>query len=259
MKTTFRQRNNSNSPKFKRFALVTLTLVVFGSFFYILRSPIFSLAKPVWITNNFISRGTSNFFNFLKSKNNLANENFALRETLSSQEAQILNYRSMESAYENLLSKLGALEDEEVIAGGVLAHPPQTPYDILVLDVGEAHGVNLGDVVALPEGGVLGKISEVLARESKVELFSKSGISTSAILERGEESVTLLGMGGGKFGFTLPREVAVEEGDRILLPGLRGELVGMVSGVELNSTDSEKTIFVRGVANVSNIRFVIVK
>lgn len=259
MKTNFRQRTSATTPARKRFAIVFLTLLILGFLFSFFRSPIISLAKPVWLTENAVVGGFKNLFNFLKSKNALLEENRVLREKLSSQEILLASFRVMEGSYTELLSNFGREPLEGSVPAGVLAHPPETPYDILILDVGALDGILAGDKVSLPEGGALGVVSEVFERESKVTLYSGSNVETNARLERGGVSLTLLGEGGGAFKTILPRETAVEVGDKILLPGLRAELIGVVVHVELNATDSEKKVLVRGVENISKIRFVSVK
>jgi cell shape-determining protein MreC len=259
MRTTFRQRSNAGIQYRKRLALIVAVLVFGIVVFYVFRSPILSAVTPVFKAENAVSRGLSNLFGFFRSKDALINENRILKERLASYDALQSSYRTLESARDDLLSRFGRAPLGEALAAGVLAHPPETPYDILIIDAGLLDGVETGARVTLPEGGALGIVLESLDREAKVVLYSGSGVETPARLERGNVAIVLLGEGGGAMSLSLPRDVAVEVGDKILLPGIRAELIAVVVDVELEPTDSRKKVLARGVRNIRDIRFVSVR
>lgn len=256
MKTNFRPRSRASSPLTKRLAIVVAALVIGMIVFYFGRPVIVSAVRPLWLGDNAITRGIANLGLFLRDKNALAEENRILKEKISSYENLEASYRAMESARDDLLTRFGRSPLTPTLAAGVLSRPPETPYDLLVIDAGTAEGALLGDKVSLPEGGALGKVSESFESVSKVTLYTAGGVKTEAVLERGHVSVTLTGIGGGGFEFTLPRGVAVMPGDKILLPGIRAELVGVVSEIDLEPTDAEIRVLARSVINLGSIRFV---
>ncbi|MBX4195449.1 hypothetical protein KW796_00630 [Candidatus Parcubacteria bacterium] len=257
MKTTFRRRYNGGEKNFSKRTLYVIAALGAGiAVFYFLRSPILNAISPVWRGQNSITRGISNFLGLIKDKDSLARDNLALREKLASYELLLAENRALSASRDELLGKFGREESTAGIAAGVLVHPPETPYDNLIIDAGEVEGVKMDSRVSLPEGGALGTISEVHEHQSKVALYSGSSIETGGLLERGNIPVTLVGAGGGTFKLTLPRDVIVEAGDKILLPGIRSELVGVVREVSLEPTDSEKHVTVGAVANIHGIRFV---
>lgn len=260
MKTTFRQRNSHSSPLKKRLVFVASTFLITFFAFYFFRSPIVSLSSSIWQTDNSISRGFANTLSFFKSKSELIDENTLLKEKIASYEIELSTKKVLEASLDELLMTFGreVLRDD-ALAGAVLRRPPETPYDLLVLDVGATSGVDVGDRVSLPEGGALGLVLEVLERESKVSLYSTSNTETNAILERNSLPIVIYGEGGGSFSATVPRDSAVEVGDKVLLPGILPELVAVVSHIEIHPTDSLKKIFLRSVANPSELRFVIIK
>ena len=92
-----------------------------------------------------------------------------------------------------------------------------------------------------------------------MKLFSTSGEESNAVLERGEIPVVLEGIGGGNFKITLPRDIAVERGDRILSPDIEANLVAIVEDVRLTQTDSFKTVLARSPVNIFSLRLVIVR
>lgn len=256
MKTTYRPRN---SPESKRFSLVIGALVLSLLIFIFLRSYIVAAVAPLWRSENAVSTSFRNTVNMLRDKDALVRENEALKERLSSFDALLASYRTLESSRESLLQSFGRSDALPGLAAGVLVHPPETPYDILIVDAGESEGVAEGDRVSLPEGGALGAVREALWQESKVALYSSGGEKTQAVLERGGHAVTLVGRGGGTFEVELPREVSVVAGDKVLMPGMRSELVGVVEEVSVEPTDSVQHVLVRGVGNIRSIRFVTIR
>src|SRR3989339_757666 len=99
--------------------------------------------------------------------------------------------------------------------------------------------------LSLPEGPILGVVSEVFSKSAKVKLFSASGEETNAVLERNSVPVTLVGGGGGNFKLTLPRDIAIEKGDRILSPDITSRPLATVGEISVRPTDSFKEVLAK--------------
>lgn len=255
MKTPFPQRNK-RSP-FQKKALYVLGVFLVGAVLFSLLDGVFvGLAAPIWKGESALALNFWHFTGFFKDKNTLLRENEALREKARADEFLLAASRASESQYESLLQVFGRTSTTTSVAAGVLVHPPETPYDVLVVDAGSTNGVKKEDLVFLPEGAVVGRVIEVFGRSSRVKLFSMNGENTNAVLERGNVPIVLVGQGGGNFKFTLPREVAVLPGDRILSPAVDGALMGVARDVEVTPTDSFKTVLVESRAPVFTIRYV---
>ncbi|MBX4199083.1 rod shape-determining protein MreC [Candidatus Parcubacteria bacterium] len=259
MKTNFRRRSDPGLAGRKRLTLVASVLALAIIVFVLLRSYIVTAVSPVWRAENVFSTTLRNTIDLVRSKDALIRENELLKQELSSYETLLLSYRTLEGGRDEVLSRYGRDESVAGVAAGVLVHPPETPYDILVVDAGEGEGVRVGQRASLPLGGALGLVRETMSHESKVALYSGSGEETQAVLERGGVQVTLVGKGGGTFKLDLPREITVEPGDKVLTLGLRPELMGVVQAVDVEPTDSAKHVLVRGVANVGSVRFVTIR
>ena len=145
-----------------------------------------------------------------------------------------------------------------MVVAAVLTHPPQTPYDVIIIDAGSDESIILGSQVHLPEGPVLGVVSEVFPRRARVRLFSAAGEETNAVLERNNIPVVLVGTGGGNFKMILPRDIAVEKGDRILTANITSRLLAVVEEVSIQSTDSFKEVLAKSPTNIFTLRFVFV-
>lgn len=256
MKTNYRPR--SNTPYRKRTLLALLLLAVFGLGAIILRRPLQLAGGPIWQGRAALFEGWGNFKAVFSSKETLQNENAALKEQLASYDNLILSCRAVISSRDDLLSAFGRSASSTRVASSVLVHPPETIYDLLVLDAGEREGIKIGDTVRLPQGGAIGRVSEVAAHTSKATLYTSDGVKTEAILERNQIPLTLTGRGGGNFEASLPRDVAIMAGDKILSPEIRSEMIGIVGDVSAAATDSFQHILIRSPENMYTLRFVII-
>jgi len=258
MKGNFLQKNRLRQPHTRRI-LILLGIFLAGSIlFNIFDSIVVSVVSPIWRAENSVSRSLRNIADFIGSQEKLIKENADLREKVSSLEIEVMSL-SREQALEDTLRELaGRKPDPETKIATVLTHPPQTPYDIIIIDAGSSDGVLVGKEVYLPEGPSLGAISEVFSNRSRVKLFTSSGEETNAVLERNNVPVVLHGLGAGNFRLTLPRDTAVEPGDKILSPELSSRLMAVVGEVIIQPTDSFKEVLAKSPANIFILRYVFV-
>lgn len=258
MKTNYHPRNRGRGS-FQKKAFIAILVCIFGTaFFYIAKGTLVRAASPVWQGENAISRRLNFTVNFMRSKADLVKENHELRERIESYDLLLISCRLLSDSKNSLLSSLGRTAVSGGISAAVLAHPPKTPYDTLIIGAGESDGISVERAVALPEGPKIGTVFEVFGRESKVLLYSAPGRETMAVLERHNVPVALIGRGGGNFEIHLPRDVEIEMGDKIVSPDLDAVLLGVVGDVEVEPTDAFKRVLVSGPANIHTLRFVTV-
>lgn len=190
---------------------------------------IISIVSPIWRTKNIITMG----------------KNFPLISPEQTQENILLNL-------------VGRKQKTNIVVASVLTRPPQTPYDVIIIDAGSNESVTIGSEVSLPEGPILGIISEVFPKNAKVKLYSASGQETNAVLERNNIPVILVGTGGGNFRLSLPRDIAVEKGDRILSSDITARHLATVGEISVEPTDSFQEVLAQSPTNIFTLRFVFV-
>jgi len=258
MKVNYRPKNRLKNLYFKR-VLLLLAIFVFGaSAFYFFEGTILTAVSPVWRVEKPAGRMLANVGSFFSSRNSLLKENLALKEKVYSLETEVSLLHSQQVQGNDMLALAGRKSTPETIIASVLTHPPQTPHDILVIDSGSNDLIVPGQRVLLPDGPILGTVSEVFPRSAKVKLFSTVGEETNAALERGNIPVVLIGAGGGNFRISLPRDVEVKIGDRILSSDISSYLLAIVEDVSAAPTDSLQSVLVRSPVNVFTLRFVFV-
>ncbi|MEX0919364.1 MAG: rod shape-determining protein MreC [Parcubacteria group bacterium] len=252
-------KNRTRSPRSKRILLALAVFVLSAVVFYFLGGLVVRLAVPVWQTENALARSLQGVTDFFTSRKSLSDENVELRARVESLETEISSLYLGEEREMVLLELLDRRPSGPTVTASVLTHPPQSPYDVLIIDAGSSQGVNIGDRVYLPEGPVLGTVFEIFPRTARVRLYSSSGEMTGAVLERGGVPVTMEGQGAGNFKIILPRDIEAERGDRVLSADITADLLAVIEDIRLEPTDSFKEILAKSPTNIFGIRFVFVR
>jgi len=267
MKTIFLQKSNRGRSR-SLLRILSAVLLLFFVAILIGFAPDSSnrfavaTARPLWLVRTFFGDKLDFLTNFTRPKSNLIKENEELKRELDQARAETIFYGALSTEYGKLLSVLDrSLEDEKNFGklGTVLAKPPQSPYDTLVIDIGRAAGVSAGDLVLSFGNIALGRVNSVEESHATVLLFSNGGAETQAIVERSDLSLVLTGKGGGGFEVKLPQDADIAVDDLIVLPGLLPTPLGQVVKIDTAAASSFKTVSVRALANVNNIRWVEVK
>lgn len=248
MKTIYLQKNKPRRYLLKQVSILILLFFLSGVVFSLMDRFIISTLSMVWKGENKIISLVRKSSVFLTRQSDLAEENISLRDKLLFLELQLTSLSKNETPVESF----------QEIAAAVLTRPPQVPYDVILVDAGIDDGVSIDASVTLPEGPILGKVSEVYASNAKVTLFSSSGMETNAVLERHNVPIVLLGMGGGNFKINLPRMTEVKVGDRILSPNLVPRLLAIVREINFKPTDSFQEVLAESPVNIFGLRLVLI-
>ncbi len=249
-------RNRQRTSYGKPIALVVAVFILGAIFFSLLGGPLVSLFSPVWRGENVVGRFFVKIGEHFSTRGALVEENLLLKEKITSLEFQVTTLNLTLSQERSLAELVGREREVKEVIAAVLTRPPQSPYDLFVIDAGESNGLTLGSYVRLPEGPILGVVSDLFPHSAKVKLFTTAGEKTDAVLERGNIPVVLEGRGGGSFRIIVPRETVTEVGDRVISPDIGYSLLGVVEGIEVEPTDSFKEILVKSPANIFSVRIV---
>ncbi|PIQ66739.1 MAG: hypothetical protein CO184_00665 [Candidatus Zambryskibacteria bacterium CG_4_9_14_3_um_filter_40_16] len=247
MKTNYLLKSNDNKNKAIKapfifsagFVLVlVLSHLFFPNFFFTIFS---SIAKPFWVAKNYTNEFFPKPFDFFSSQNILINENESLKKRINELQGKILLLETGFAERANMDKFFTEASTTDRVLYRVLAKPPQTPYDTLVLDIGKKEGVYIGARV-YSQGVLIGKIDELLGSGAKVGLFSSAGVVTDAEILRNGLSFPLRGKGGANFELTVPRATDVIAGDIFVVPSMRSSVIARVDKVNEKESDSFKRL-----------------
>lgn len=188
------------------------------------------------------------------SKNFIETENEQLKDKLTQVQAAIDRDKLLIQENLELKELLGRHNKNSSILATVLSKPPMSLYDTLVVDVGSADNVSVGDNVLALGFVPVGVVSVVHSRTSVVSLFSSAGQKIEVRVGK-DTQVFAEAQSGGNFLIKLPKGTAVAKGDPIFSSGIGAEIFGHAESIDAN--ENEPFIYVRFSlpVNMSELRF----
>ncbi len=240
--------------------IIVLTIVLIFSVFFtnFSRNFFYSLARPLWFSENVITAPFRGVFNFFSFKNSLIKQKQELEDEVAVLKLKEIDYDVLVKENQELKEQIGRQGDKNLVFARVLSRPPKSPYDTFVIDIGSNHGVVQSDRVYLSDNVVIGIVKTITPNTSLVELFSSGENKQEAILSRTGASYVLVGKGGANFQIEVPKDSDVLWGDIFLYPGINSSVIGSVYYIDENSQSSFKTIYIRIPGNVFQAKSVFV-
>ncbi len=168
---------------------------------------------------------------------------------------QSLLYVLVTEENKSLRTALRAQELEGGTLGRVIARPPRTHFDTLLIDIGNDRGVAVGDTVLL-EGIALGSVLSVGDKSALVQLFSSPTVERDVVLGNPEAVAVAKGVGGGAFELSLPQNVQVSVGEIVRTPGTRALVLGVVVETTAEPTDVSQIVRLQSPVAFSELDFV---
>ncbi len=261
--------------KRKRFFYIGFFAVLFLILFYFrggvwagLSYTAHKIFTPVLVVGNNVGdkiEGTSSFFT---SKSSLAREVQSLQSKINESESRMANYDSLLSENDSLKEILGRKNIKaSMLLAAILSKPNVSPYDTIIVDVGESEGVEVGDNIFALGNIPIGRVSNVYPDSAKIILFSNSGERTQVIINGntrpasggrsvGQVFMEIVGRGGGNFEMIIPRDLNLSKGDEIVLPGIVPYVIGIVEATISDPRDPFTKALVVSPVNIQEIKFV---
>ncbi|MBU6490989.1 rod shape-determining protein MreC [Patescibacteria group bacterium] len=236
------------------FALCALLVrLVAPNLFWQVFAPTFRVADTFAGEIRFLSDSLGNAAALSLQNDNLAKENAALAD----ENKTLLKKVNDVSA---LLGFSAPQKGDPGILAGVLARPPESPYDTLVLAAGKSTGVVRG-MEAYGAGGVpLGIVTDVLDDFSRATLFSAPGMLTYGwVGAHATIPVTITGAGAGTMNASVPRSAGIVVGDSVFVPGPGMLPIGSVTRVDSDPSSPSVTLRILPLLNPFSVTWVVIR
>jgi len=209
---------------------------------------------PVFRASDALTAGSHTFFASFSNAAALAEMN----EKLTSENFALASEnRALQQKAADLSALIGssATKKDLGISAGVVARPPASPYDTLVLAAGGKSGV-LAGMEAFGVGGVpIGIVTSVLSDFSRVTLFSAAGTVTNGWVGQ-NIPLTIVGAGAGAMNASLARPANVVVGDVVFVPGPGMLPVGSVVRIDSDPLSPSVTLRIMPASNPFSIAWV---
>lgn len=222
------------------------------------RSFLRGVAVPFLRVRDSVSGALSGVFSYFRSKSSLADENARLAAVLQETRLKLLSSEAKAAEYEEIERVFGTAAGRNKLIVSVLMRPPRSPFDVLMLDAGSEDGLAEGAIVYAAGGIPIGTVSSLSKKSSEATLYSSPGRRTQAVIQGPRIATEAVGRGGGNFAIVLPRELKVEKGVAVLLPGNDNGILGYIDDIELDPIDTFQTILLRTPVNINSQTWVMV-
>ncbi|MDP2651538.1 MAG: rod shape-determining protein MreC [bacterium] len=229
------------------FALIVLLVRLLApNFFWYAFTPIFRSADSLAAASHSFVQSFSDTAVLAARNEQLMNENAALANENVALTQKVADISAIGKASGGILA-------------GVVARPPESPYDTLVLSAGSDAGVALGQE-AFGAGGVpLGIVSSVLTDFSRVTLFSAPNTKTAGWVGRASLPLTIFGAGAGAMQATAARSAGIAVGDIVFVPGPGMLPIGAIVRVESDPSSPSVTLRIQPALNPFSVTWVLLR
>ncbi|MCX6786978.1 MAG: rod shape-determining protein MreC [Candidatus Kaiserbacteria bacterium] len=236
------------------FALVLfLVRLLAPNFFWHVFTPVFHSADALSARSHSFLQSFSDAAVLASRNEQLTNENAALASENQALSQKVANISALAG------SPTSAHNSPTGILAGVVARPPESPYDTLVLAAGTNAGVTVGMEVFCNGGVPLGVISSVLADFSRATLFSMPGANTAGWVGRENLPVTISGAGAGAMNAITARSANVTTGDVVFVQGPGMLPIGVVTRIDSDLSSPSVTLRIQPALNLFSLSWVLIR
>lgn len=236
-------------------ALACLALVVRAlapNFFWQVTTPAFTTSRLLGDTAHAFFARFNDAAGLTIKNDQLAKDNTTLVSENLRLQQQVTDLGALVDAH-------GSLRVANGIFAEVVARPPQSAYDTLVLAQGTRSGVTRGMEVFGPSNVPIGIIDTTSGDYARVTLFSAPKLTTQGWVGITHAPVMIVGGGGGLLSATLPRAANVVEGDTVFIGGPGMLPVGTVARVDGEATSPSVTLRITPLVNIFSLSAVLVR
>jgi cell shape-determining protein MreC len=238
------------------FVLAFIIFLARGPLQHSLGGVLHTLGRPFWSIAATASDHIGGVTAFFHSKSALEEENKKLQDSLDLVAAEAYAYELLRRENEELKTKLGRSPEFMFTLARVLVSPSVSPYDTLIIDAGEDHGV-VPHMEVFGDGDFkIGEVTRVFARSAVVSLYSTPDTELSVSIGSSSIPVIVRGAGGGNFRATLPKGAEVAVGDAVEIPALAPEYAGVVDAIVRPEGTSLQTVFIKLPFNLFTLKWV---
>ena len=201
-----------------------------------------------------VSANTESFLGGFSSRAALVEKNKALEEELIRVKIKSNLYDSLRREYYKTTDT--STSTTRLLSTRILEKPPFSLYDTVLIDIGTAAGVSVGDTVSFDTTVALGVVDTTSSNASRVRLFSSPGYEQEVRVGTNDFVVLAHGKGGGVFEVSVPKEIAVARNDNVFLA--TGENIGTFKKIVESEAEAFTTAQVVIPQNIFELRTVYV-
>lgn len=246
-------RHKSKYRKPARIVLASVFVLLLGLWLPSVFSWVASVVMyPIHATNVWLEESSSLVPSFIRDRQSLVKEIEDLNTKLVVASRSSVTQQRLLEENSKLRSLLGSSGESRIMAA-VIARPDELPYDLLQIDRGIKHGVEVGAPVFVGRDIVIGLVVHVADDYSFVELFTTPEFEASVFISGPNVVATMEGRGGGVARVRVPQGVPITVGNLVHVPSVEPGVFGRISYVENRPTQPEQYGYITPELSVSSL------
>ena len=243
---------NGNRAILQGGRLIALIVAVIVIALLILRlvfpAALISLASPLWSVGNMLTAAVGSATLSFESEDAVREERDRLRAELT---ARTNEYHILRAELGDA-KRLG--DTESRTTAGVLARPPVSPYDTLIVVADAA--VTVG-AQAYGAGGIpVGTVSRADGESAHISLYSAPGRTTDGWAGEARTPVSLIGAGSGAFRASVAKDTPIAVGEQVFVPGPGALPIGTIVRIDTDPSSPSATLFIQPPRNPFSLAWV---
>ncbi|MFT7645043.1 MAG: cell shape-determining protein MreC [Candidatus Paceibacteria bacterium] len=211
-----------------------------------------SVMYPVHVTNTWLKESSNLVPVFIRDRQSLQGQVESLKNELVIKGGSNLTQQRLVEENARLRRLLGA-DEETRTAAAVIARPSELPYDLLQINRGSLHGIEVGSPVFLGRDIVIGLVVHTATEYSFVELITTPGFEATVFISGPNVAATLEGYGGGVARVRVPQGIHLSVGNLVYLPSVEPGVFGRISHIENRPTQPEQYGYISPDIAISSI------
>jgi cell shape-determining protein MreC len=249
------EHNNVQKVIYKRLIFIGVAFLILIFAKHIVATVTSFVTTPLFSLRHYLDTSSATIPVYIRDRTALLHDIQALHQEIESQRGikETLSY--IEKENEELRALIGVTDSPSVTAS-IIARPPYSPYDTVIVDRGSRDGIVSGAPVYYGAGKALGYVRSVYERYALVTLFSSPNVESSVYVFGPNIFTTAYGEGGGVIRLSIPQGISISEGDIVVLPSLTRGVLGTVSSVQSIPTEPEQHAYVLLESSMQSIRTV---
>lgn len=217
------------------------------------------IGRPIWKVETSVKNNLVNIGYVARTKASVYRENQNLLSENVDLKNSMVDYQVLKNENISLKESFGRVPAKmDMVLANILTKPSYSPYDTLIIDIGDDVGVVIGDKVYSNVTTPIGEINTVYKNTSLVVLYSSPGTITTAMIDGVNTNVDIIGRGGGNFEMIIPIDLPYTKGGSVVIPNLGPEVVAVIGDVISNINDPVKKVLLSSPVNIQNLKWVFV-
>ncbi len=241
---------------FSKGGIILAIIILLALFRIVAPSAFLTITTPLFYVSSYVNKNMSYIFESLAQKQELVKQNNTFRQH---NQALLNENRALLTRIDSLTELLGTTTPSiRGVVANVIARPPESPYDMLIIDAGTKVGSTVGDVVVANGGIPIGTISEVSPYVARVILFSSPNATTTAWVGASHYPIILKGTGSGTFTAQIIRQTKVMVDDMVFVPGIPQHAIGRIVRIDTAPAAVIETLRIKPFVNIFSLATILV-